>query len=284
MTTHAELASHIQGSSMGRWHPAYVLAGLILAHVGLWNAGIPLGDEGVHILQALRIIYGEIASFNPYYLAYAALLTTIAPEPAVAHLVMRFMLSVGSTVGLYLVLRSFRVISPLGATLATLAWVGAALCTPYTQSGNNSLLCLTLVLPALAWLLRRPSWASICGFALAALVAANVRPEYFAPLILVPAGGVFLIRARGASGRPVDRPALGRVGARLLIGALITAALATAFRPEVPGASLQTYLLQGLGQCYGDYYRRLHPDERFNPMTEYQDVLDRVFWQPQDLH
>ena len=99
-------------------HLAFVLAATLFAHAELWNAGIPMGDEGVHILQGLRILSGEIASFNPYYLAYAALLSAVTQEPVVAHLVMRFVVSLGSTVGLYLVLHSFRAISPLGATLA----------------------------------------------------------------------------------------------------------------------------------------------------------------------
>jgi len=261
-------------------HLAFVLAGVLFAHAELWHAGIPMGDEGVHILQGLRILSGEIASFNPYYLVYAALLSAVTQEPVIAHLIMRFAVSLGSTLGLYLVLRSFRAVTPLGATLATLAWVGATLCTPYTQLANNSLLCLTLVLPPLAWVLRRPSWQSIAGFAVASLWAANARPEYLAPLLLVPAASWLLVRARraDASAPPVAVP--GRLASGLLLAALLASGVATAFKPAEPGASLQSYLLQGLGQCYAVYYKRMHPEERFNPMTEYQGVLDRVFGKP----
>jgi len=272
-------------NSVFRWvdrhrHLAFVLAGVLFAHAELWNAGIPMGDEGVHILQGLRILSGEIVSFNPYYLAYAALLSAVTQEPVIAHLIMRFAVSLGSVLGLYLVLRSFRSVTPLGATLATLAWIGATLCTPYTQLANNSLLCLTLVLPALAWMLRRPSWQSIAAFAVAALWAANTRPEYLAPLLLVPAGGWLLVRARRAATPVLAEAVPGRLLSGVIFAALLASGLATALKPAEPGASLQTYLLQGLGQCYGVYYKRLHPEERFNPMTEYQGVLDRVFGNP----
>jgi hypothetical protein len=256
----------------------FVIVGALFAHAAIWNAGIPMGDEGVHILQGLRILSGEIQSFNPYYLIYAALLS-VTEEPVIAHLIVRFAVSAGSTLGLYLVLRSFRSISALGATLATLAWIGATLCTPYTQLGNNSLLCLTLVLPPLAWVLRAPSLTSLSGFALAAIWAANVRPEYFAPLVLVPLGGLILVRISRARSPASATTKGGRVTA-LLMAALAASLLATAFKPAEPGASLQTYLLQGLGQCYAVYYKRLHPEQRFNPMSEYQGVLDRVFGNP----
>ena len=261
-------------------HFAWVLAGVLFAHAALWNAGIPMGDEAVHILQGLRILSGEIASFNPYYLAYAVLLSAVTPEPVIAHLIMRFAVSLGSAAGLYLLLRSFTAINALSVTLATLAWVGALLCTPYTQSGNNSLLCLALVLPALAWLLRQPSWQSIATFALAAIWAANIRPEYLAPLLLVPLGGLILLRVRRPRAAGVVTFALGPVQSAILIIVLAASGVATVLKPGEPGATLQSYLLQGLGQCYGVYYKRLHPEEQFNPMTEYQGVLDRVFGNP----
>jgi hypothetical protein len=263
-----------------RRHTVCVLAAVMFAHVMLGNAGIPLGDEGVHILQGLRIRSGEISSFNPFYLGYALLLSVVTDDPVLAHLIMRFLVSLGSTSGLYLVLRSIRGLTPLAATLATLAWIGSALCTPHTQLANNSLLCLTLVLPPLALLLRHPSWTAVGLFALASLWTSNIRPEYLAALILVPAGGAWLIRIQAREhGLTPGKPRL-TLGTGVLTAALTASAAATMLKPSEAGTSLQTYLLQGLGQCYAVFYRRIHPEEAFNPMTEYQGLLDRVFGNP----
>lgn len=278
MNTIPAVAGQRQGLLPAFAYPIIVITGVLFAHVALWNAGIPLGDEGVHILQSLRILTGEISSFNPYYLLYALLLSVVTAEPVIAHLIMRFMVSMGSTLGLYLMLRSFRNIGPLAATLTALAWAGSALCTPYTQLANNSLLCLTLILPALAYLMHRPSWSGVTIVAIATLWAAHIRPEYYAPFLLLPFGGAWLVFLHNRSATAGQRRT--PIRSTIVLALLILSALATAFKPGEAGVSLQSYLLQGLGQCYGVYYRRLHPEEKFNPMTEYEGVLDRMFGNP----
>ena len=39
-------------------------------------------------------------------------------------------------------------------------------------------------------------------------------------------------------------------------------------------------MLFGLGQCYADFYHRQHPNLVFDPMTEYQELLDKTFKNP----
>lgn len=265
-------------SKSNRWYLALVLAAAMYASIGIWNAGIPLGDEGVHVLQALKILEG-MPSTNLYYMAYAAIFRFITDDPVVAHLVLRFLATVSSTLGLYLVLRSFRSISPLAVLITCFAWVGSSLNSPFTQSGNINLFSLSLVLPGLAYLLRAPSLSSLMVFALSALWAASVRPEYLASLILVTTGGLFLLYFRRNMNLSVPKKSAAhaiRIG--LLVVALAGSALAIFSRSG--GPPFDGYLLQGLGQCYSVDYKRRHPEAQFDPMTEYQLVLDKVFGNP----
>ena len=142
------------------------MAAFAAANIGIWNAGVPIGDEGIHVLAAMRILEGA-PSYNPYHLAYAALLGSVAPDPINAHIVLRIVAALGSMLGLYAVLRAFA-LRPWACALASLAWGVSSLAMPSIQGGNNSIICLALTLPALGWLLHRPSLASAAGFALAA--------------------------------------------------------------------------------------------------------------------
>ena len=45
-------------------------------------------------------------------------------------------------------------------------------------------------------------------------------------------------------------------------------------------ARLDRYALLGLGQCYADFYHREHPEEIFDPMTEYRAILNQKFDHP----
>lgn len=272
-----------------RHYFALVLLGTVVASVGVWNAGIPLSDEGVHVLEGMKILEG-ISSTNPYYLVYAGLFAWITPDPLVAHLILRFLVTTCSTVGLYFVLRSFRCVSPLATTLSCIIWAAAPLNNPYTQGGNINVFAICLVLPGLAYLLRTLSLRGLLVFLLGTFWAANVRPEYFAPFLLVPAGATIYFVFRQRLGVTDNVNLIGKqwgITAALSV-ALVASALVVAFPktddsvPRTGPSSLtfSDYLLMGLGQCYAVYYKDRHPDEQFEPMTEYKDILDKVFSKP----
>jgi hypothetical protein len=267
-------------SFVDRFALLFVITGLLLANFGVWNAEIPLEDEGSYIHQSLALLRAGEFSTNLFLHAYAFLFRHVTSDPVTAHLILRFVSSVISTLGLYLVLGSFSGIRRAAVVIACLVWTASLLCTPTNQTSNVCVFTLALVLPALAYLLRRPSAVSILTFVLSAYWAAQIRPEYLAPLVMVPIGGIILIRARRRA-RPSETAApdwRGRKLAALLVGALVFSRVLAA--QQVPTIGVQSYLLLGLGQCYGVFYAKRHPEEVFAPMTEYKPVLDKVFGHP----
>lgn len=268
----------------GRFGAVVVLLGVLLANFGVWRAGIPFEDESSHINDGFRVLRGE-HSTNLYSLLYAALLGTAAPDPMDAHVIMRLVASVGSTLGLFYVLRAFRTLRSTAVVVASLVWGCAALCTPPTQNGNVCVFSLALILPALGYLLRGTSALSLLTFALAAFWTAQIRPEYLAPMILIPVGGAIYLwrKRRRAPNGEVTSNGRGRWKTVLVAVALVASLpLASAFRSPTK-TKIGAYLLLGLGQCYAAYYGDRHPEEQFSAMTEYEPLLNRVFGNPQSF-
>lgn len=260
---------------------AALLAGMALLHVGIGNAYVPLEDEGSHVLAGIAVSQGQ-PSTNPYYHLYALVFRHLTSDPITAHLLLRTVASLTSAVALYFVLTGFPRIRPAASAIACLAWGASKLCTPTLQSGTSGVLALTLVLLPLGLVLRRPGWASLSLFVLAAFWASQIRPEYYAPLVAVPVvGALYARRRRGAEG---DGGAPGgrsiRAAGAVAAVAVLLSALGAARTPRPKALGFDAYLLLGLGQCYASYYRERHPDEIFDPMTEYQPLLDRVFDHP----
>jgi len=260
---------------------AFLLLAMVLLHVGIGNAYVPLEDEGTHVLQAIAVWKGQ-PSTNLYYHLYSFVFTHLTTDPIQAHLVLRTLASFAAASAMYLVLTSFRGITPAASTIASIAWGASRLCTPPLQTGTSGVLSLALVMFPLALVLRRPGWPSIALFMLACYWAAQIRPEYYAPLIAVPAAAALFARRRRraerAAGTPGARPRL--VAGALAVGTLLLSVFYVATGPRQKKIGLDAYLLLGLGQCYAAYYRDRHPDEVFDPMTEYQPLLDRVFGHP----
>lgn len=268
----------------GRFGAVVVLLGVVLTNLGVWRAGIPFEDESSHINDGFRVLRGE-HSTNLYSLLYGALLGTVAPDPMDAHVIMRFVASVGSTLGLFYVLRAFRGLRSTAIVVASLVWGCSALCTPPTQNGNICVFSLALILPALGYVLRETSALSLFTFALAAFWTAQVRPEYLAPMILIPVGGVIYLRRKRRHASNGEVPSnRGRRWKTVLVAAALVASfpVASAFRSPTK-TKVGAYLLLGLGQCYAAYYGDRHPEEHFTAMTEYEPILNRVFGNPRSF-
>jgi len=265
----------------GRFGAVVVLLGVLLANFGVWRAGIPFEDESSHINDGFRVLRGE-HSTNLYSLLYGALLGTVAPDPMDAHVIMRLVASVGSTLGLFYVLRAFRGLRSTAVVVASLVWACSALCTPPTQNGNICVFSLALILPALGYVLRKTSTLSLLTLALATFWTAQIRPEYLAPMILISVGGAIYLwrKRRHASTGGMPSNGGGRWKTVLVAAALVASLpVVSAFRSPTK-TKFDAYLLLGLGQCYAVYYSERHPEEHFTAMTEYEPLLNRVFGNP----
>ncbi len=263
-----------------------VFLGIALANVGVWRGGVPFDDESSHILTSLLVLKGQHTT-NLYSLCYAALLGTIAPDPMDAYLVMRAAASVASTLGLFWVLRAFRNLRWTAIVISCLVWSCSSLCTPPTQNGNVCLFSLALMLPALGCVLRRPNSLNLIVFSIASFWTSQVRPEYLAPMIALPIGGiVFHVLRRRRLQEQVNQgttTVTRRWAITLAVGTLVgSIPLAAHFR-EPTKTRFNDYLLLGLGQCYAAFYHERHPKDLFMPFTEYQPILDRVFGHPRSL-
>lgn len=261
--------------ALGRFALPLLCLGVAILSWGLWNASIPMGDEGVHILQAIKLQESGGYSSNLYYTSYKLLLDLVSGDPVVAHLVMRFAAALFSTVGLYFVLTAFRMVSPVAAMLACMAWASSSLVMPYTQQANVNLFALGLVMPGLAILLRHPTVSGLLAFLLGCLWAAMTRPEYYASLLAVGLCGVTMILFSARSS-----PTTSRKGVAIILAALIAGSTWILIKSPAPGGGVDEYLLQGLGQCYASYYVKRHPEAHFDPMTEYEPLLNRTFGNP----
>ena len=263
-----------------------VFIGVLLANFGVWRAGVPFEDEGSHIFTSLLVLKGQHTT-NLYSLSYAALLGTIAPDPLNAYVIMRAVASVASTLGLFSVLRAFRNLRWTAIVTSCLVWSCSSLCTPPTQNGNVCLFSLALMLPALGCVLRRPNALNLIVFSIAAFWTSQIRPEYLAPMIALPIGGIVLHVLRRRRPWEQQNPRTTAVTKRwaiaLALGALVVSVpLAAQFRAPTK-MRFNDYLLLGLGQCYAQYYHERHPNDLFGPMTEYQPLLDRVFDHPRSF-
>jgi hypothetical protein len=263
---------------------ALLIAGVVVASLGVWDARIPLGDEGGYILQALSLASAKTYSSNLYLSAYAFLFRTVTDDPIIAHLIMRFVGTLISTIGMYFVLTAFKSISRLAVMIACLIWASSSYANAYSQSSSVNVFTLALILPGIAALLRYPTINGLFMFMFAAFWAAKVRPEYYAAFIMVSlCGGVMIARQRTYA--CMSRSSL--ISAVALCALLATSVWATGTTTDTGKTtdkgehfSLDEYLLLGLGQCYGVYYKEHHPSEHFDAMTEYRPILDKVFGHP----
>lgn len=249
-----------------------LLLGLAAVSIGVWNARMPMGDEGIHLLQAIAVRDSGSFSTSLYYELYALLLGHVTEDPINAHIIMRVLVNVASTLGLYALLTAFPRISRAAVLLTCLTWASSTFVNHYTQIGNINSFALAVLLPGLAVLLRQPNGFGLMCFILTGLWAAQVRPEYYAALV---AGSVV-----GLVWMYVNRPIARNPLACIAVGLVLLGSVVGIHRAHVPQGSLNEYLLQGLGQCYADFYLKEHPEAHFEPMTEYYPLLNQVFGNP----
>lgn len=273
------MTTKVEPPSPGKRGPLWSVLLLIFAFVvfswGIWKARVGFGDDTTPVIEALQAAEAHTYPRNLYVLAYTLLLRWVTPDPVTAALIMRTLVSLGTTLVLFYVLTAFRAYLRRAAVLIACAvWMVTHLNAPLVQYSNLSPFTFSIAALGLGWILRRPTWSGWCGFMLAIVVAASLRPEYLAPALLIGgASGVVLLW----------KTVRARVGVRAFCGALALAAVLVVvlIAPRFRGSGgMDRYLLFGLGQCYATFYKTEHPEAAFHPMTEYQELLDETFGQP----
>lgn len=257
------------------WSVLLLLLAFAVFSWGIWKARVGFGDDTTPVIAALQAAEAHAYPRNLYVLAYTLLLRWVTPDPVSAALIMRSVVSLGTTLVLFYVLTAFRAYLQRAAVLiACTVWMVSHLNSPLVQYSNLSPFTFCIAALGLGWLLRRRTWSGFFGFMLAVAVAASLRPEYFAPALVI--GGV----SGGALLWQTVRPRIG-AGAfwsGLAVAAVLVVAL---LAPRFRGAGgMDRYLLFGLGQCYASFYKTEHPAANFHPMTEYQELLDSTFGHP----
>lgn len=255
---------------------------LVLAFVvfswGIWKARVGFGDDSVPLLGAMAAVEAGDYPHNLYFLAYTLVLRFVSPDPVGAALVMRTAVSLFTTLVLFYVLTAFRPhLHRMAAVAACAVWMASHLNAPLVQYSNLSPFTFGIAALGLGWLLRRRSWSGFLGFALAIACAASLRPEYFAPALLVGGVSGLGLLWQTAKARAHTGFFWGGVAASLV---LATAVIGPRFRG---GGGMDHYLLFGLGQCYAAFYKTEHPEVPFHAMTEYQELLDETFGHPRSF-
>ena len=257
---------------------------LIVAFVsfswGIWNARVGLGDDTGPVLLGLHAAETREYPRNLYLLCYTLLLRWVSPDPIGAAIVMRSAVSLFTTLALFYVLSSFRPHLHRAAVLTACAvWLASQLNAPLVQHENSSPFAFGIAAVGLGWLLRRRSWRGFIGFEVAVSCVALLRPEYFAPALLIGAvSGVWLLRQTFKT-----RPSLfwSALAAGLVL--VVIAILPIFQRPSLGRShkrSVDSYLLFGFGQCYAAFYKNEHPEAALDPMTEYRELFDEKFGRP----
>jgi hypothetical protein len=253
---------------------------VLRTNYGLWNADIPLGDESGYVEKSYELFEKGALSNNIYFDSYIAAFKWVSRDPIVAHYCVRFLASLFSVVGLFLLLSTLSWVSPLGAFVMALLWNLNLLATPLIQFANVNLFCFAVASWAgYLWIGNR--WGCSRFLSLAMLLAlVNVRPEYaLLPCLLVLWKGVlWTLRARD-EGWPRRRVLqLGSLPALLLIVAgtvLATPGLRASAAQRL--SYLDKYLFFGLSQCYTAFCVARDPGLHLEPMTEYNALAGKQF-------
>jgi hypothetical protein len=266
-------------------HPLWLIVlGHCIFFLGIWNVQIGFGEDTTPIAHALAKAPHLGLTPNLYVDLFVVILAWVAPDPMVASFVMRFVVSLFTAVALFLVLSRFSGRLKMEAILfASFIWIASRLNAPIIQYTSQNSFSFALMLMGIYFLFSpRRGWG-LLGFVFFSALAISLRMEWIAPFLLIV---VFLAGEAGwkwwknAAPRRRKRGLLGTGAVMLvLMGTMIP--VWPRMRPVLNHAD--QYLLMGLGQCYGQFLKAEHPEQTFDPMTEYQWVLDQKFGKPTSL-
>lgn len=279
--------SHIKVIPDWLWNRPFMLVVLstCLFCCGIWNAQDGYGEDTSPMIAAQACTKNQTLSDNLYVNCYIFLINGVSQDPVNAAVVIHFVSTFLSTIGVYLILTCFpRYLSKASVLFASLVWISATINAPILQSTCLSNFAFGVMCLAVYCLIRTWSIEGIAGFYVVGLTAASLRPEYMAPLGLVSLV-LGVLSVRWILNFLQERFFLSPLKSRLIIGTVLAVGLVIfvvgnhrSIRDKA--RFCDGYLLFGFGQCYADFYRHEHPAEIFDPMTEYQWLLKRDFGDP----
>lgn len=279
-------------SAAVRWILERPLFVVLIAHslfsIGIWNARDGYGEETSPVIYATMVLQGQRSDPSLYVNLIALTLRYLTADPVGALTFVKYLSSLLATIALCLTLNCF---TPLlrrsGIMFACFVWIASSLNAPFLQSSSLSLFTFAIMLLGVNCLLRSESLPGLVGFYVLGVAAALMRPEYYLPVVLVslPVAGVLIYRVSSAVESRYGLARYWSCGLALLL--FVGGGVAIMRNPpaalEKKLASIDQYALFGFGQCYADFYRRSHPEEIFDPMTEYETILNRNFGEPESL-
>lgn len=234
-----------------------------------------MGDDAGFISEALNYNQEGLYPANLYKLTYCFILKYITNDPIIAHYLFRYVNSFVSVLLIFFLLKSFKFLkNDLVIILCCIFWGINNVNMPYVQFGNINIFSLNLVLPALILIIRQLTLTRVLFLLVSFWLAACVRIEYLAPLILFSIYFlVFFIKER------VRNKQLSAIRKThyLIWGGLIVLFLIPFFLTRSGGLSADRYLRLGLNQCYTCLYVKMNPNEKIDPMLEYSSITDDLF-------
>jgi len=264
-----------------------ILANLVFS-LGIWNAQDGYGEDMGPVKTALYNIQTQSVNGDLYVKTFTLFLNGITPDPVHAGVLMRFLVSLFTSVSLYLVLSCFSNHLGRGCILfVCFVWTASYLNAPAIQSTSASGFAFGVMMLGIYCLLGDWSVAGAIGFYFFGLTAASLRPEYMAPVLLMTA--LFIVIGvlkcttylEALTGFPRFKMRLGVLFLMLIIAIGMIVHPSRGVRKKMQYCD--RYLFYGFGQCYADFYRREHPLEIFDPMTEWEWLLKRDFGDPKNF-
>ncbi|MEO6052657.1 MAG: hypothetical protein ABIP97_01470, partial [Chthoniobacterales bacterium] len=244
---------------------------------GLWNASTSRADETVYIETTQSLVaHGQIA-LNPFFDFYAMVFRVLTKDPISAHLIVRFVNTLLSSLALYYLLTGFKTWLKQAALLAsTLVWISSYLCSPLTQMGNVSLFAATLSMFGFGIALRNPGIARGLLALFVVALGASVRKELWLGWMLL--AGLLLLR------NCMDLRS-GKIAGRHLLVFIISVAVLLGVATVARHHSEKTLQLSdpnqhamlAFRQSYGAYAKRANVETSFDAMTEFGPVYERAF-------
>ena len=257
---------------------------LILAAVctnyGLWNTDIPLGDEAGYVGTSFGMYQNSNWSSNIYYDTYILIFKYITQDPITAHYYVRFIASLLSVVGLFLLLSTLESISLFGAFVMALLWNISILNIPLVQGGSINVFAFALALiSGYLWLGKFGKSARIIALIIL-LAVINIRPEYSLLLFIIFVQRTMLwlqqLKNEGWV-KPVKIKLFIVSGSIICIVVVLIASSNIRKNTSQLFYDMDGYLFLGLQQCYSQFVVNRDPQLHLEPMTEYDIVMNERF-------
>ena len=281
--------SHVKKDHFLKRHPVFILlCAFAIYSIGIWNCQFGGGEDTGPIESAQVLVKQKHFSANLYENAYALILGSVTPDPVNAITLMKFIVSLASTLSLYFILMCFSSnLSVTSILMASFVWIAANVNTPLYQSTCLSTFAFSIILIGINFFFRNQNVTGVLVYSAFAYTAASLRPEYFAPLLFL----VLALYVRCISwciSILEDRLQLTRFKSRLFsilssLGVLLIASYVLRTQLAEKIAYCDHYLLFGFSQCYADFYHHEHPELVYSTMTEYDWLMKSKFGDPQSF-